>query len=98
MRILQALFWVLGMMIALPIAVHYYLWAGLVRDTALPQPWFLAATVLIVALGVGLPVGFLGAQALPARLSQVAIFPFALWLGLVFYLLLGLWSGDLLRI
>jgi predicted MPP superfamily phosphohydrolase len=98
MRIFQMLFWVLGMMIGLPIAVHYYLWARLVRDPQLPQPWFLIATVLIVAMGVGIPVGFLGGQALPARLTQIAIFPFALWMGLVFYLLLGLWAGDLVRL
>ncbi len=98
MRIFQALFWVLGMMIALPIAVHYYLWARLVRDPQLPQPWFLVATLVIVTMGVGIPVGFLGGQALPARFTQIAIFPFALWMGLVFYLLLGLWLGDLVRL
>jgi uncharacterized protein len=98
MRIFQALFWVLGMMIALPIGVHYYLWARLVRDPALPQPWFLVATVVLVVMGLGIPAGFLGGQALPARATQIVIFPFALWMGLVFYLLLGLWIGDLLRV
>jgi uncharacterized protein len=98
MRILQALFWVVGMMILLPIAVHYYLWARLVRDPQLPQPWFLVATVLIAVLGAGIPATFLGGQLLPARFTQIAIFPFALWMGLVFYLILGLWAGDLLRL
>jgi hypothetical protein len=94
MRILGALFF----LVAIPVGVHYYLWARLVRDPALPQPWFTVATVVIVALGVGLPAMFLGAQAFPARVTQIAIFPFALWMGLVFYLLLGLWGGDLLRL
>jgi predicted MPP superfamily phosphohydrolase len=97
MRILQALFWVVGMMLALPAAVHLYLWARLVRDPRLPAPWSVVATALLVAMGVGIPVGFLGGQALPAHLTQVAIFPFALWMGLVFYLILGLWLGDLVR-
>jgi predicted MPP superfamily phosphohydrolase len=71
--------------------LHYYVWARLVRDTQLPQPW--AATILagLIALAAGLPLMRLLLRRLPAA-THLLSWPLYTWLGtlmLLFALLLG---------
>jgi predicted MPP superfamily phosphohydrolase len=77
---------------------HYYIWARLVRDTALPPPYRALATVAIVLLGASLPAAFATARLLRPSLAHAIAWPAYLWLGLMFFLLVLLLVGDVGRL
>lgn len=72
--------------------VHFYFWLRLVHDTALPEPFFAAATAALVALAIAIPAGFL-------RRGHGGVLSWAAftWMGMLFLLLLSLLGGDVLR-
>src|SRR4029079_15289938 len=78
--------------------IHYYFWARLVRDMALPPPWRMVATAVIVALGVALPLLMLLYRMLPARLVELAAWPAYLWMGFMMLLFLCLVGADVVRL
>src|SRR5579871_2949842 len=47
----------LSVMSTITAGVHWFVWARLVRDTALPSPWRAVATTAIVTLALLLPAG-----------------------------------------
>ncbi len=77
--------------------MHYYLWARLVRDTALPEPWRRTFTVLIGLAAVAVPAAMFAARLLHRPLAKA--FPMAVfvWLGLAFLLSSALLAIDLVR-
>jgi len=77
---------------------HYYVWARLVRDAALPAPWS-----RVGAVGVGLIFALLMARFLAGRsLSRAVAAPFSwlvyTWLGVLFFLVISLGLSDLLKV
>ena len=78
-------------------AVHYYLWARLVRDPVLPSPWGPVLTTLLVALGALLIVGFVATRFVARDLASPLLWVTYTWLGLVFLLLVLLGVADLGR-
>jgi predicted MPP superfamily phosphohydrolase len=79
--------------------VHYYLWARLVRDTALPQPWRLLATVTILVLAVSIPATmFLRRSLGETSFSELILWPAMVWLGMAFLLIVLTASVDLVRL
>jgi predicted MPP superfamily phosphohydrolase len=77
---------------------HYYLWARLVRDTALPAPWRTAATAAVVVLGASIPAAFVVARVVAPQAGRWLHFAAYGWMGLGFLLMLGLGAGELVRL
>jgi predicted MPP superfamily phosphohydrolase len=91
-----------GIFLAVSLSVvggmHYYLWARLVRDPALPEPWRRIATVLLAVLALALPIGMIALRLAPrplARFVPVAAFS---WLGIAFMLFCAALALDLARL
>src|SRR5215510_8036461 len=78
------------------VGLHAYVWARLVRDTRLPQPWTAIATAALVALAAGLPLMRLLARRFPA--VRVASWPLYTWLGVLFLFFALLLSTDIIRL
>lgn len=87
----------LSVIIGLSFAIHFYLWARLVRDPALPEPWRQVATVALVILGMSIPASMLVWRILPrAYAIPIAWFGY-LWMGVMFVTLVLLWGGEFVR-
>jgi predicted MPP superfamily phosphohydrolase len=85
-----------SVMLTLVGAVHYYLWARLVRDTVLPLPWQRALTAGIAAMYVLVPLSFfLRRSGVPFAVP--IIWAASVWLGLLLLFLVVLVAGDLAR-
>jgi hypothetical protein len=77
--------------------LHYYFWARLVRDAALPPLVRTALGGLIVALGVSLPAAFLVGRSFAAAWRDLFVKVAFVWMGVMFFLFLLLVVGDLGR-
>jgi predicted MPP superfamily phosphohydrolase len=77
---------------------HRYVWARLVRDAALPEPWAKIATIAIVILFVLLMGGFLVFRALPRSIGAPFMWIAYVWLGTLFLLVMALGLSDLVRV
>jgi predicted MPP superfamily phosphohydrolase len=87
----------LGVVFGLSIAIHYYLWARLVRDPMLSEPWRQLATVALVILGLSIPSSMLVWRVLPRNFAiPIAWFGY-IWMGVMFITLVLLWGGELAR-
>ncbi|HMR76965.1 MAG TPA: metallophosphoesterase, partial [Polyangiaceae bacterium] len=77
--------------------VHYYIWARLVRDLALPAWAHRGLTLLVVVLCLSVPLTFWLGRRLPLDNTR----PFMLvafgWLGMVFLLLVLLGMSEVVR-
>lgn len=78
--------------------MHWVLWARLVRDTGMPDPWRRLATITLVVLAVALPVGMAALRHAPRPLAQVLPVVAFTWLGLAFMLLCAVLALDLVRL
>jgi predicted MPP superfamily phosphohydrolase len=78
-------------------AVHRYIWARTLRDTALPRAWKWAGTFAIIVLGLAIPATILiGRRRLDATEIGLARTAYV-WLGFAFYALLAFAVIDLVR-
>jgi predicted MPP superfamily phosphohydrolase len=73
---------------------HYYLWARLVRDPALPPPWNTVATATLGVLAVSSIAGFAVARFAPRVISSPVMWVVYTWLGVMFFLFLLLLASD----
>ncbi|HEX6834959.1 MAG TPA: metallophosphoesterase, partial [Polyangia bacterium] len=77
--------------------LHYYFWARLVRDTALPAPWRQLATGLLVALGLSIPLTMiLWRSHHPVR--NLLAWPAFVWMGMMLILGLVVLGADVVRL
>ncbi|WP_406184409.1 metallophosphoesterase [Streptomyces albidoflavus] len=81
------------------VALHWYVWRRLVRDTTRPGSLVRRVATVLVVLG---PVLFVGAFAtgrsgLPFVVKQIVAWPGYLWGAVFLYLLLALLAGELVR-
>jgi len=87
--------------LALALAVlggmHYYLWARLVRDPALAEPWRRGLTVLFVLLAASIPAGLFTSRLLPRPLPKAVPMAVFAWMGVSFLLFCALLAVDLAR-
>jgi predicted MPP superfamily phosphohydrolase len=74
--------------------LHYYLWARLVRDTALPLPYARAATLALWILFLQVPLAFFLSRAGRFRILS---WPAFVWMGLFFLLFVSVLGTDLIR-
>lgn len=86
-----------GVAFAIYAGAHYYTWARLIRAAALPAPWHLTLSVLIVALSISVPLAFLLMRLMGWSGSGVLLWPAFGWLGLLLFLLLILVGVDVTR-
>jgi predicted MPP superfamily phosphohydrolase len=77
--------------------LHRYAWARLVRDVGMSRPWRRGATVVLVLLALLAPAVFLLGRRLGPQQETGAAFLAYLWLGVLFYVVLGLAAVDLFR-
>jgi predicted MPP superfamily phosphohydrolase len=82
---------------ALIAAIHYFFFARLVRDTALPAPYRTVATSLIVLLGASIPFGFAGGRFLPRSVMRYLAWPPYLWMGAMLLLFMILVAAEIVR-
>jgi len=88
-----------GFMLTFVVALtHYYLWARLVRDPVLPQPWWALATALLVILALVTPLSMVLGRFVGGPWTAPLVWVSFLWMGVAFFVLLGVGSADLLRL
>jgi predicted MPP superfamily phosphohydrolase len=80
-------------------AIHYYLWARLVRDIAWPEATHRGLTVLLISLAVLLPASFVLMRVIPVSRAVQSPISWVLytWMGLMFCLFVLLIPADLVR-
>ncbi len=88
---------VVGIGLSLLAALHYYIWARLVRDTVLPEPWQTVATLAIVMLYACIPVTFY-LYVVRHRLAKVLVWPGFIWMGMLLILPSWLVILDIARL
>ncbi len=79
-------------------AVHYYLWARLVRDVDLGPVPFRVLTGLFIALFLSVPLTFALSTTLPAERARPILLCTYGWMGLMFFLLVLVAGADLVRL
>lgn len=87
----------LSVVLSVTAAIHYYLWARLVRDVAWPEPWHKWLTVALVALAVLMPLGIVLTRLLPRDLLSPIMWVAYTWMGLMFFLFVLLLPADVIR-
>jgi predicted MPP superfamily phosphohydrolase len=78
--------------------LHRYVWARLVRDPQLPQPWARVATIALVVLGLLIIVAMPLGRLLPRSVMTPLAFAAFTWLGVLFILVVLLLVGDVVRL
>jgi uncharacterized protein len=77
-------------------AVHYYIWARLVRDLALPLSWQRTLTSLLIVLFLLIPASFFVRRAGGSWTIPV-VWVSSVWLGLMLLFLVVLGAGEATR-
>ncbi|WP_207782126.1 metallophosphoesterase [Phytoactinopolyspora limicola] len=78
-----------SIIVVLSAALHYYLWARLIRDTTAPGRWRRVGTIAIAGLGIFATVTFMITRTVAVDAWWLA-WPGYTWIGLLFYLLIVL--------
>ena len=88
----------LTILLALVGTTHTYLWARLVRDAALPSPWYQLTSLALGLLALSMPAALLLLRGRTHGLGRLLGWVAFTWMGLFFLLLMMLLSSDLLRL
>lgn len=86
-----------GVVFTVSSAIHYYLWARLVRDVGWPAPHGRTLGWLLAGLAIVLPLSIPLSRFLPRDLASPLYWILFTWLGLMFLLFALLVPADLLR-
>ncbi len=78
--------------------VHFYLWARLVRDPVLAEPWRRVATGALVLLALSIPAAIFASRTASRSLARIVPIVAFTWLGLAFLLFCALAAADLARL
>lgn len=78
--------------------MHFYIWARLVRDTALADPWRRGLTMFIVAAAIALPLGMFVIRTLPRDAQRGPATVLFSWMGIAFLLGAAVFATDLVRL
>jgi predicted MPP superfamily phosphohydrolase len=87
---------IVGTLLGVVLGAHYYFWARLVRDTALPHPWDILATAALALAALSFPAMVYARLQRPGLFRWISPLTF-LWMGWALVLLLSLGAGDLLQ-
>jgi predicted MPP superfamily phosphohydrolase len=78
--------------------MHFYIWARLVRDTGLADPWRRGATIAIVVAALTIPTAMILSRVTGTPLARALPWIAFVWLGVAFLLFAALVAVDLLRL
>lgn len=78
--------------------MHAYLWARLVRDTALLEPWRRIATAGLILSALSIPAAMILSRFSGGALARLLPWFAFVWLGVAFLLLATLLAIDLVRL
>jgi len=78
--------------------MHWYLWARLVRDPALAEPWRRILGFAFLLLALSPPLGILSLRLAPRPLDRLVPIAAFTWLGLAFLLFVAVLALDLARL
>lgn len=93
---------VTGFVVFLAVAItligglHYYFWARLVRDTALPAPWRTMATAALWLLGLSMPATMI-LWRVRHPLSKAIAWPAYVWMGMLLILAVVVFAADVVH-
>lgn len=76
---------------------HYYIWARVVRDPALPRAWFRVLTAAVVMLALSIPATFWASHVVPPGAARGPLLVAYSWLGLLMFFIVLLLGVELLR-
>jgi uncharacterized protein len=79
-------------------SAHYYVWARLVRDAALPAPWARIAAALIALLFVVMMTCFIAMRSMARATAAPLTWVGFTWLGVLFFLVISLGVSDLVKV
>lgn len=79
-------------------SAHYYVWARLIRDPALPGAWYPLLTAAFVVLFVSLPLGMILGRRAPLWARRFLLQPAFVWLGAMFLLFVSVSATDLVQV
>jgi predicted MPP superfamily phosphohydrolase len=78
--------------------LHYYIWARLIRDTGILNPWRTGLTCLLVLFGLLVPSGMIFRRSFPTALTTPLLWALYTWLGMAFLLNVLLAVTDLAKL
>jgi len=78
--------------------LHYYIWARLIRDTGLENPWRMGLTLLLALLGFLIPSGLILSRFAPRFILTPLMWVIYSWLGMAFFLNVFLGLADLIKL
>ncbi|MGB8931243.1 MAG: metallophosphoesterase [Anaeromyxobacteraceae bacterium] len=78
--------------------MHAFLWARLVRDTGIPEPWRRIATALLALAALTIPAALVLSRRAGTALARVLPWVAFVWLGVAFLALSVLLAIDLARL
>ena len=78
--------------------LHCYIWARLIRDTGLQNPWRRRLTVLLTLLGLMIPLGLFFSRFAPRPVASPVMAVVYTWLGMAFFLTVLLALTDLVKL
>jgi predicted MPP superfamily phosphohydrolase len=84
--------------VAILAAVHYYLYARLIRDLGLPRRWRIRLSVTLLFFALWIPTAIIVARVVPSTWRTLLAWPGYVWLGTMFLLLLLVACGDAIRV
>jgi predicted MPP superfamily phosphohydrolase len=87
----------LAVVLSITAAIHYYLWARLVRDPLWPAPWMNVGTWLVAALGASIPLGFVASRFLSRDAASPLAWIAFVWMGAMFLMVVFLVPAELVR-
>lgn len=78
--------------------MHFYIWARLVRDTGLPDPWRRVGMVLLLVAALTIPAAMVISRLYGTPLARALPWIAFVWLGVAFLLFSALLALDALRL
>ncbi len=77
--------------------LHFYIWARLIRDMGVLEPWKTRLTLLLITLGILIPSGLILTRFAPRVLLAPVMWVIYTWLGMAFFLNVLLAVTDLAK-
>ncbi|GAC1337658.1 MAG: metallophosphoesterase [Myxococcales bacterium] len=78
--------------------LHYYVWARLVRDPALPGLWARVLTALLLGLALAMPISMIGSRFFPGPQMRALTWVVFIWMGVGFLFAALLFAADSARV
>ena len=79
-------------------SVHYYLWARMIKDTAMSSPFRNIGTYSLIIFAVSFPIALAVSRLVSFRYSYVLLWISYLWLGIMMLLFFSFLFTDLVKI